>query len=326
MMGRTALPLYAKIVGWLALNAVLLVAALAMTLWFGFGIRPAAMLTADAAGQVGSVGRLLVSDLRRAPRDEWDEIVARYDEAYRVRFILLGPRGEQLVGTSTTLPAEIADRVRSEREERSERRAGDPGLGRDVVDARRPPRRGVTRIDGHYWSVQRLPAGGRPGGGPPPVWLVVRSDSLGAGGLFLDLRPWLAGVGLAAFLSVVWWFPFVRRITGSISAMEAATGRVARGNFDLIGKDADWQGRFARSLRRRDELGELARAIAAMARRLEGYVTGQRRFLGDIAHELCAPIARGQVAVEILAQRVGKPEQERVNDLREEVEEMSRLV
>lgn len=327
MIGRTSLPLYGKILGWLALNAVLLLAAFAAALWFGFGIRPDMMLRADATGQVGSVGRLLVSELRRSPRYEWDEIVARYDDAYQVRFILLGPRGEQQAGTVSVLPPAIMARVRTERGERDDRRP--PGLREDERrgDPPKPPRGGVTSIDGFYWSVQRLPSGGRPGDGPPPpVWLVVRSDSLSAGGLFLNMRPWLTGVGVAALFSVLWWLPFVRGITGAISAMEAATVRVAGGGFDLTGRVADRRGRFGRALRRQDELGGLARAIAEMARRLEGFVTGQRRFLGDIAHELCAPIARGQVAVEILAQRVAGSERERVEDVREEVEEMSKLV
>jgi len=63
-----------------------------------------------------------------------------------------------------------------------------------------------------------------------------------------------------------------------------------------------------------------------MAMRLSGFVTGQKRFLGDIAHELCSPIARMQVALGILEQRVGKADKAQLDDLREEVEHMSELV
>jgi two-component system sensor histidine kinase CpxA len=52
-------------------------------------------------------------------------------------------------------------------------------------------------------------------------------------------------------------------------------------------------------------------------------VHGQKRFLGDIAHELCAPIARIQFALGILEHRT---EEETVSDLREEVQQMSDLV
>jgi two-component system sensor histidine kinase CpxA len=67
-----------------------------------------------------------------------------------------------------------------------------------------------------------------------------------------------------------------------------------------------------------------------MAGRLEGFVKHQKRFLGDIAHELCAPIARIQFALGILEQKIDRhmdsPQQTYVAVLREEIQEMSGLV
>jgi two-component system sensor histidine kinase CpxA len=63
-----------------------------------------------------------------------------------------------------------------------------------------------------------------------------------------------------------------------------------------------------------------------MAERLSGYVNGQKRFLGDIAHELSSPIVRIQVAIGILEQRAGDSQQAYIQDVREEVEHMSGLV
>jgi two-component system sensor histidine kinase CpxA len=60
-----------------------------------------------------------------------------------------------------------------------------------------------------------------------------------------------------------------------------------------------------------------------MAGRLAGFVNGQKRFLGDIAHELCSPLARAQVALGILEGQVSAGVLE---DLREEVQQMSSLV
>jgi len=63
-----------------------------------------------------------------------------------------------------------------------------------------------------------------------------------------------------------------------------------------------------------------------MASRLSSYVTGQKRFLGDIAHELCSPIARIQVALGILEER-GEPKQKPyVDDVQEEIQNMTSLV
>jgi two-component system sensor histidine kinase CpxA len=141
------------------------------------------------------------------------------------------------------------------------------------------------------------------------------SSSLHGGGLFPDLTPWLV-VGFAAVLfSVLFWLPLVRGITRSISQMTRATEQIAEGRFD------------ARvSTGRRDELGRLGQAINRMAERLSGFVTGQKRFLGDIAHELCSPIARIQVALGILEQKADEKQKTYVADVREDVQHVSALV
>src|SRR5205814_188734 len=77
---------------------------------------------------------------------------------------------------------------------------------------------------------------------------------------------------------------------------------------------------------RRDELGQRGTAINRMAGRLSGFVTGQRRFLGDIAHELSSPLARIQFALAILERSADEGQRAHVQDLKEEVEHMSSLV
>jgi two-component system sensor histidine kinase CpxA len=152
---------------------------------------------------------------------------------------------------------------------------------------------------------------------PPgsPVTLVLGSDTLSAGGLFVDLSP-LALSGLAALiLSIFFWLPLVRSITHSIARLRDATVSIAEGKFDVR---VDEQ--------RRDELGTLGSAINTMSERLAGLVHGQRRFLSDVAHELCAPIARLQVALGILEARANPADRERLLDLREEVDHMAGLV
>ncbi len=115
--------------------------------------------------------------------------------------------------------------------------------------------------------------------------------------------------------SVLFWIPLVRGVTRSLAQMTRATEQISEGRFEARVDE-----------RRGDELGRLGQAINRMAARLAGFVTGQKRFLGDIAHELCSPIARIQVALGILEQRADDKQQAYVNDLREEVEQMSRLV
>jgi two-component system sensor histidine kinase CpxA len=59
--------------------------------------------------------------------------------------------------------------------------------------------------------------------------------------------------------------------------------------------------------RRRDEIAGLARNFDRMAERIEALVTGQRRLLGDVSHELRSPLARLMVALSLVKQ--GPPEE-----------------
>jgi two-component system sensor histidine kinase CpxA len=116
-------------------------------------------------------------------------------------------------------------------------------------------------------------------------------------------------------ISAACWLPLIRGLTRSITQLTRATGQIAEGHFE-VGLPAN----------RRDELGRLSDSINTMARRLSGYVHGQKRFLGDIAHELCSPLARIQLALGILEQRARTNQLEYVADVQAEVEHMSGLI
>ncbi len=65
-----------------------------------------------------------------------------------------------------------------------------------------------------------------------------------------------------------------------------------------------------------------------MAQRLEGHVTGQKRLMGDIAHELCSPIARMQASLGILEQtcEADARQQRYLGKVSGELQHMSALV
>ena len=96
--------------------------------------------------------------------------------------------------------------------------------------------------------------------------------------------------------------------------MTRATESIAEGRFDVQLADA-----------RRDELGRLSAAINRMAARLKDYVMGQKRFLGDAAHELCSPLARMEIALGILEERSSAESLPLVRDVREELAHMRKL-
>ena len=107
----------------------------------------------------------------------------------------------------------------------------------------------------------------------------------------------------------------VRNITRPLARMTHATEEVAKGRFDVSIHES-----------RTDEIGRLARAINHMTSRLSAFVKGQKRFFGDVAHELGSPIARIQFGLGALEQRVEEKNRKRVIEVMEDVDHMSKLV
>jgi len=195
-------------------------------------------------------------------------------------------------------------------------RRGDPGFAGFPLDRRAG--RFVVRIPSPvaYWVGFRVPfAPTERGSRLAPALLVARVNSLWSLLHLVGLQSWLlAGSGVLA-LSVLFWLPLVRGITRSVRQLTVATEEIARGRFDTRVNP-----------RRHDELGRLGESVNRMAARLDAHMTGQKRFLGDVAHELCSPLARLQMATGILAEQAPENLQDTVADVREEVQQMSTLV
>jgi two-component system sensor histidine kinase CpxA len=165
---------------------------------------------------------------------------------------------------------------------------------------------------GLYWAMTRIPVIDPASYDIVRGTLVMAAPSFWGTPLFFDFKPWLWALAAATAVFVLCWLPFIRGLTTAVTRMSKVTEQIAEGRFDnQLAED------------RRDELGVLAAGINRMASRLSGFVYGQKRFLGDIAHELCAPIARIQFALGILEHRT---EQGTVDDLQDEVRQMSSLV
>jgi two-component system sensor histidine kinase CpxA len=333
---RVRFPLYARILFWFFLNMVFLVGVVLVVarVQFRFGLD--ALVSGPAGERVQAVTRLLNEELKGQPRAEWDGVLKRFSDAYNVQFFLFRNDGEEIAGEKIELPAEVRARLGGRRgpgpppgvagggrgggdqpEFDGPPRGGPPPEfeGRPPMQREGPPPRAMIYAAKRYWVVTHMPMPGRDSGTMMPTAVVVSSESLSAGGLFFDATPWvMAGIGVV-LVSALFWFPLVRGITRAISRMTQATERIAEGGFEV-----------RTEVRRQDELGSLSDAINRMAERLAGLVGGQKRFLGDIAHELCSPIARIQVALGILEQRADERQKEYLKDLREEVEQMSGLV
>ncbi len=343
----TRIPLLARILVWFFLNLAMLAVVLFFFLRSEF--RLDALMAGRGGERVQQVADVLLAELRVRPRVEWDGILARFSEAYGIRLLLFAQSDEQVAGERTILPPEVRERLPRRGPPFVRPGAGveqplqpeqpgyrgsplnRPGFGENELPLAEPGFRGPnppifgrtrgnprlfvhTTEPDRYWIVfpavlpEPLAAPGLRGPRPQPLSLVVVSETLSAGGLFFDYLPWLWAGGAVLVLSVLWWLPFVGGIT-------RATERIADGQFDGNAPE-----------RRRDELGRLGAAINRMADRLGGFLAGQKRFLGDVSHELCSPIARIQVALGILEQRADPKQKPYLDDLHDEVQQMSQLV
>jgi two-component system sensor histidine kinase CpxA len=85
-----------------------------------------------------------------------------------------------------------------------------------------------------------------------------------------------------------------RYLTKPLQRLSEAASQIAEGRLDT---------RVHPSLRaRRDEIAGLAVNFDRMAERIEALVTGQRRLLADVSHELRSPLARLIVALSLVKQ------------------------
>jgi two-component system sensor histidine kinase CpxA len=249
-----------------------------------------------------------------------DALLAAYSKRYGADFFLTDPDGDAIAGPRVDLPPELIDRLHQRAPMPPPPKEEPPP---DRPRPRRPEPRGlppqasflvITHDPTSYWAGARIPVSLEEGRIRPGV-LLVRAGSMFNSDLFFDWRLWL-GVALSIVaVSALCWVPFIRGLTRSIAQMDRVTEQIAEGQFDA---------RVAH--RRHDELGHLGEQINRLAARLQSFVKGQKRFLGDIAHELCAPIARIQVALGILEQTAAAEDQPRVAVLHQEIQEMSSLV
>lgn len=295
-------------------------------------------LMTTARERIVSQTRSIALEMRDADRSTWNQVLAEHSASQGVTFALYRGDGEWQAGPVLTLPAELKLRMVApwERGRDASHEGGRDGNWPRKDDAPRKdenravggPPRVIPNFGGgpflftaksdsgyNYWVAMRtfLP-GASPGERPSRGLLVIASPNLLTNPFFFQLRPWLM-IGLAAMMvSILCWVPLVRGLTRSIEQMTVATARIAEGQFDA-----------QVSVKRHDELGLLGASINRMAARLGAFTHGQKRFLGDVAHELRSPLGRMQLALGILDRKVDPSGEAYVKDLAEDVRVMSGL-
>ncbi len=316
------LPLSAKILIWFFLNLLVLAAVVILLFNAQFRFDLDWVFATSAEQRVDALRALVVGELNTTAPDEWDRVLERFSSAYHVRLSLFEPNGEHLIGGITNVPQTVKERMVPPSRPNEPLHAGisempPPPEPMSIGGQRGSPGRAFIRTTSptQYWLLLHAHLDNPQAGNPMHVVLVAEADSLSVGGLILDPAPWLTLAVGAVIFSVLFWLPLLRGITRSIKQMKDTTRQIAEGRFDV-----------RISTQRKDELGSLAEAINQMAGRLNGFVKDQKRFLGDIAHELCSPLARLQMVLGILEQRAGESQKEYANSAIEKTGQIAALV
>ncbi|MCD6296470.1 MAG: hypothetical protein DRH24_10065 [Deltaproteobacteria bacterium] len=307
--------LFSKILLWFFLNLALVAAVLVVFFAFQSQIDLHAIFGQQASDRLQTAGRLISHELNQVPTANWSDVLARYAEIHQVDFALLLKGGQQSLSKDMDIPEAVIKMAMGAF--RPKRPKGEFSLLPKYRDKHGKKHRFMmrTKKPTRYWAGIRIPVFFTPSHPPFRAVLLAVSDSITGNGFFFDPLPLIIVAAAVMLISVLLWIPLVRNITGPIARMTDAAEEIAKGRFDVRINEP-----------RADEIGRLGSSINHMTSRLCGFVKGQKRFLGDVAHELGSPIARIQIGLGILEHRVDANSRKQVVDVMEDVTHMANLV
>lgn len=329
------MPIYGRLLSWIVLNLLLVLAAVLVLVPDRLGLGWAPYLTLAARERLQAIGESIASDIAPVLTEEWKIDLQRFDRLYEMEFAVYDGRGVLVAGTRREPPREVMQELRKSRalmapDLPAAVTAPAPAaalpvaalLPQELPGWPRPEHAVLLRwmfvirdhSGGRYWIGVRVPVNA-PDGGLIPATVVASTPSFWHAVRFLDLSVWVDISLTVIGLSVLLWLPLMWGLSGSARRLIAATERIGNGQFDARVR-----------LSRRDELGQLADALNTVAERLDSFLTSQKHFLANIAHEVSSPLGRLQLALEILQQHLRDEGEEAYRDVHEEVQIMSELV
>jgi two-component system sensor histidine kinase CpxA len=128
----------------------------------------------------------------------------------------------------------------------------------------------------------------------------------------------LAVLVIAVFAAAITALLLARSLATPIVRLQRATRALAAGSLGArVGPPI---------VRRRDEVGTLARDFDAMATKIEALVTSKETLLRDVSHELRSPLARIRVALALAQRKAGGEAQPDLTRIERETERLDELV
>jgi two-component system sensor histidine kinase CpxA len=309
-------PLSLKIISWALLNLLVVAGIFLLIFQLRYGAGLELLFGGNTKKRIIEFTQIVSNELKNKPETEWNSVLKNFEQIYDANLFLFRCNGMQLAGQNISLPSPVIEKLSSIR--------GGMGQGRG-------PGRGAMWVSDHEWreplyfyyhdserggywigirlySIEKF----NPQGGG--IALLMRINSIFKSSFF-DVQPLSLAGGVALIISLLLWIPFLHSLTTTIKNTTKATEKIAEGDFSIRIKT-----------NRNDEIGILARSVNKLAERLEGFVSGQRRFLGDVSHELCSPLARIEMALGILEQKVSNDQLNYINDIRDDISQMTKMI
>ncbi len=337
----------------------LLLLSLFVCLNMQFGMGWEALLDSPIGDRLRLAADAIGTALNSSDMKEWDALLTSFGTKYGATFYLFDPFGKQLAGSEVSLPLAIRSQL-----ERAEF-PSPPAIGHMLLRPAFPPALGlssavcnafpglgapgnlhaplpislsaeshrfenvpiykvphlppmvkfVSSSNNQLWICIVVPIFDNAHHLLAPARLLIFLDSFWRSPLLFDFRFLGLVIAAVVLFTLIFWWPFVQSITSRLAALTYATKKIADGDFDTR-TNASYG----------DELGQLAQAINLMADRLKAFLQSQRRLVGDISHELVTPLARMDMAIELLDSAQGQERNELISDIKEEIRGMHHLV
>lgn len=285
------------------LGSLLLISLLAMGgLHMRVSLTPDSPILLNKHGDLPAFRHQIEARLIETPRKNWDKTLQELGQPLNVDILLIDEESQWAAGSQVEFPLAFRDIHRHF-----------PRMGPPDPNLR--PWIFQDEATSHYWASLPIRVDDLAGIPPWHGFLIVRSSDPNGNGLFHPVPPWPWIIGLCSLTALVIWLPVARHLARPLILMNRAAERMASGRFEIRVPEE-----------RSDEIGRLGKSLNFMSEKLGNFVHGQKRFLGDIAHELCSPVARVQMALGVLEQKCDEKSRSYLKDAQDEMDHMTELI
>ncbi|MDB4323582.1 HAMP domain-containing histidine kinase [Akkermansiaceae bacterium] len=323
------IPISFRILLLLLLNVALVAAILWWVASEKYDLGRDELVAGNAEGRVMAMSKLLDASLEPLDREDWTPVLEEYEQGYRVSLAIYRPFGESLMeGTEWEVSPDEEILFQGPGEGLRGPPSGGPGFENewDLEGDFMPGPGGwpespgrkvdflgiVTKESGRVAGV-RMRLQENSDERVKSLVLLTREEEGSA--LFFSWKPLFWALVAVLLITLLVWVPWIYRVTRRLGILTRGAESISKGDFVV-----------AVETKRKDELGDLSRSLQKMAGKLDELVSGQKRFLGDIAHELCSPLVRIRMGLGVLEHQLEPGDVKKLETIGGEVEELSQLV